>query len=179
MTRTLHRSRVRYVVRAAGAVAVLSLTGPLLGGCTAATESGSADRTSEVPDWDDKATPATVSRQMNVDLPSKAGDVRAARQNGFQDDGLLLAFTLPTSAVNGFVERLRPDRELRQRDEPRKSVAKPMTPFSHLGLPEPESLPGVREGQVCAPCGGDLNSLAIAVHRLDDSQSRVYLKAVD
>jgi hypothetical protein len=179
MTRTLHRSRVRYVVRAAGAVATLSLTGALLGGCTAETESGAADRTSEVPDWDDKATPATVSRQMNVDLPSKAADIRAARQNGFQDDGLLLAFTVPTSGVNGFVERLRPERELRQRDEPRESVAKPMTPFSHLGLPEPESLPDVREGQVCAPCGGDLNSLAVAVHRLDDSQSRVYLRAVD
>ncbi|MFG3306686.1 hypothetical protein [Streptomyces wuyuanensis] len=54
-----------------------------------------------------------------------------------------------------------------------------MTPFSHLDLPEPESLPGVREGQVCAPCGGDLNSLAIAVHRLDGSESRVYLRAVD
>jgi hypothetical protein len=35
-----------------------------------------------------------------------------------QDDGLLLTFTLPTSGVNGFVERLRPERELRQRDEP-------------------------------------------------------------
>ncbi|MFG2755995.1 hypothetical protein [Streptomyces wuyuanensis] len=54
-----------------------------------------------------------------------------------------------------------------------------MTPFSHLDLPEPESLPDVREGQVCAPCGGDLNSLAIAVHRLDGSESRVYLRAVD
>jgi hypothetical protein len=179
MTRTLHHSRAKRIVLAAGAVVALCLTGPLLSACSGATESGAADRTSEVPGWDETATPATVSRQMNIDLPSKAADIRAARQNGFQDDGLLLAFTLPTSGVNAFVEQLRPERELRQRDEPRKSVAKPMTPFSHLDLPEPESLPDVREGQVCAPCGGDLNSLAIAVHRLGDSESRVYLRAVD
>ncbi|WP_338894750.1 hypothetical protein WBG99_02725 [Streptomyces sp. TG1A-60] len=92
---------------------------------------------------------------------------------------LLLVFTLPTSGVDGFVEQLGPESELRQRDEPRESVAKAMAPFSHLGLPEPESLPDVREGQVCAPCGGGLNSLAIAMHRLDDGKSRVYLRAVD
>ncbi|MEU8654166.1 hypothetical protein [Streptomyces sp. NPDC048737] len=179
MTRTPHDSRVKRVVLAADAVAALCLTGPALAACSATAESRAADSTGEVPGWDDEATPATVSRQMNIGLPSKAADTRAARQNGFQDDGLLLAFTLPTSGVNGFVEQLRPERELRQRDEPRESVAKLMTSFSHLGLPEPESLPDVREGQVCAPCGGDLNSLAIAVHRLDDSESRIYLRAVD
>ncbi|MEU3299953.1 hypothetical protein ABZ729_09040 [Streptomyces sp. NPDC006678] len=179
MTRTLHHSRLKRVVLPVGVVAALCLTGPVLAACSGATESGTADRTSEVPGWDDKATAETVSRQMNIDLPSKAADIRAAHQNGFQDDGLLLAFTLPTSGVNAFVEQLRPERELRQRDEPRKSVAKPMTPFSHLGLPEPESLPHVQEGQVCAPCSGDLNSLAVAVHRLDDRESRVYLRAVD
>ncbi|MDX3312407.1 hypothetical protein P1S61_25700 [Streptomyces sp. ME08-AFT2] len=169
---------MKRVVLAAGAVAAFCLTGPVLAAYSAAGESSAADRTSEVPGWDDSATPVTVSRQMNIDPPSKAADERAARQNGFQDDGLLLAFTLPAPGVNGYVEQLRPERELRQRDEPRESVATPMTPFSHLGLPEPESLPDVREGQVCAPCGGDLNSLAIAVHRLDDRESRIYLRAV-
>lgn len=179
MTRTPGQPRRRRGVLAAGAVAALCLTGPALAACSAAAESGAADRTGEVPEWDDKATPTTVSRLMNIDLPSTATDARAAHQNGFQDDGLLLVFTLPTSGVNGFVEQLDPERELRNRDEPRSSVAKPMTPFSHLGLPEPESLPDVREGQVCAPCDGDLNSLAIAVHRLNASESRVYLRAVD
>ncbi|ULR54653.1 hypothetical protein [Streptomyces deccanensis] len=184
MTRPLHRPRGKRVVLAAGAVAALCLTGPALTACSAtaesgAAESGAADRTGGVPEWDDKATPTTVSRQLNIDLPPKATDKRAARQNGFQDDGLLLVFTLPTSGVDAFVEQLGPERELRLRDEPRESVAKPMTPFSHLGLPEPESLPDVREGQVCAPCAGDVNSLTIAVHRLDGSESRVYLRAVD
>ncbi|WP_326574706.1 hypothetical protein OG889_06805 [Streptomyces sp. NBC_00481] len=182
MTRTQvqahHRTRAMRAVHALG-VAALCLTGPALAACSATAGSDAADRSGEVLDWDDKATPATVSRQMNLDLPANATDKRAARQNGFQDDGLLLVFTLPTSGVDGFVERLGPESELRQRDEPRESVAKPMTPFSHLGLPEPESLPDVREGQVCAPCDGDLNSLAIAMHRLDDGKSRVYLRAVD
>ncbi|WP_367319700.1 hypothetical protein [Streptomyces sp. HUAS ZL42] len=154
------------------------MIGLALAACSAA-ESGAADRTGNVAQWDDEATPATVSRQMNIELPVKATDLRAALQNGFQDDGLLLTFTLPSSETDAFVEQLRPERELRQRDKPRENFVKPMTPFSHLGLPEPESLPNVREGQVCAPCSGDLNSLAIAVHRLDDSNSRVYLRGVD
>ncbi|MDX3638985.1 hypothetical protein [Streptomyces sp. MB09-02B] len=184
MTWTPGRLRRKRVVLAVGAAAALCLTGPALAACSGAVESGAvesgaADRAGEVPEWDDKATPTTVSRQMNIDLPSTATDVRAAHQNGFQDDGLLLVFTLPTSGVDGFVEQLDPERELRSRAEPRSSVAKPMTPFSHLGLPEPESVPDVREGQICAPCDGDLNSQAVAVHRLDASESRVYLRAVD
>ncbi|NBM19022.1 hypothetical protein [Streptomyces sp. GC420] len=178
MTQTHHRSHQKRAMPTLGATALICLIGPALAACSAAG-SGAADRTGSVPQWDDKATPATVSRQMDIELPAKATDPRAARQNGFQDDGLLLAFTLPTSETDAFVEQLKPERELRERDKPRENPAKPMTPFSHLGLPEPESLPDVREGQVCAPCGGDLNSLVVAVHRLDDSNSRVYLRGVD
>lgn len=130
--------------------------------------------------WDEKATPTSVSEAMGVTVPEGAADPRAAYRHGFQDDGLLLAFTLPTADVDAFVATLRPEEELLTRAAPRKKVATPTTPFSRLGLPEPETLGDVREGQVCAPCGGDLNALTVAVHRLDGGDSsRVYLRAVD
>ncbi|MCX5013321.1 hypothetical protein OG765_20345 [Streptomyces sp. NBC_00555] len=55
----------------------------------------------------------------------------------------------------------------------------PLIPFSHLGLPEPDLPARVREGQVCAPCEGDLNWLKVAVAQVDDRTSRVYLSGVD
>ncbi|MEU2429195.1 hypothetical protein ABZ611_06675 [Streptomyces sp. NPDC007861] len=179
MTQAQPRSRPRKRVVLAVGAALLCLTSAALSACTADLGSGTADRTGIVPQWDDKATPETVGRLMNIELPAKATDLRAALQNGFQDDGLLLTFTLPTSEAEAFLEQLHPEAELRQRDEPRENVVKPTAPFSHLGHPEPESLPDIREGQVCAPCSGDLNSLTVAVYRLDDSDSRVYLRGVD
>ncbi|MFE5852101.1 hypothetical protein ACFQ61_02585 [Streptomyces sp. NPDC056500] len=131
------------------------------------------------PTWDADATPQKVSAQLHVKVPHGAGDLRAARHEGFQDDGLLLAFTLPNSKVDEFLDQLAPDAPLRQRDEPRTHQTSPLAPFSHLGLKEPESLAEVREGQVCAPCGGELDSLRVAVHRLDATSSRIYLRGVD
>ncbi|MFB7914675.1 hypothetical protein [Streptomyces sp. NPDC056061] len=43
----------------------------------------------------------------------------------------------------------------------------------------PDSLADVREGVVCAPCGGGLNTLEVAVARVDDRISRVCLSGVD
>ncbi|WP_431772811.1 hypothetical protein [Streptomyces cucumeris] len=116
---------------------------------------------------------------MHIDVPTQATDRRAAYQIGFQDDGLLLAFTVPTAKVDPFVKGLGPDVELEKREKPVPHFVPPMTPFSHLGLKEPEELPDVREGQVCTPCRGDLNALEIAIHRLDDRSSRVYLRGID
>ncbi|MEV5379283.1 hypothetical protein [Streptomyces nondiastaticus] len=131
------------------------------------------------PYWLDDAAPPAVARQLHVTVPATATEVKAAHQKGFQDDGLLLAFVLPSSEVDGFVARLAPERPLRTRQEPVAGAVKPATPFAHLGLPEPESLPGVREGQVCAPCRGDLNFLQVAVARAGEGTARVYLRGSD
>ncbi|MGK5631457.1 hypothetical protein [Streptomyces sp. URMC 123] len=135
--------------------------------------------TQRVPFWDDKATPDSVSKQLHVDIPTSATDRRAAYEHGFQDDQLLLAFVVPHADVDPFVAGLHPQRELQQRDDALPPSAVSITPFSQIGLEEPDALPNVRETQVCAPCGGDLNALSIAVHRLDDTSSRVYLWGVD
>ncbi|RVU16992.1 hypothetical protein EOT10_35125 [Streptomyces antnestii] len=116
---------------------------------------------------------------MHVHLPTEATDRRAAHQKGFQDDGLLLAFTLPNSRVDAFLAELAPEHELTRRAEPLQKSVKPMTPFAHLGLKEPETLADVRSGPVCAPCASELNSLDVTVHPLDARSSRVYLRGVD
>ncbi|MFQ6143476.1 hypothetical protein ACLMNJ_10410 [Streptomyces seoulensis] len=134
-----------------------------------------------VPYWVEGTTPAQVARRMDTAVPAGATDVRAARQKGFQDDGLLLAFTLPRGDTEAFVRELRPDSPLGHRARPLASAGdgEPAAPFAHLGLPEPEALADVTEGPVCTPCRGELNSLAVAVHPLDAQHSRVYLRGVD
>lgn len=133
----------------------------------------------QVPYWMDGVTVESVAKTLQVQMPSTATDAKAAYQKGFQDDGLLLSFVLPTEAVEGFLTQLKPERPLRLREQPFVGEGKPTTPFSHLGLPEPDSLAGVREGVVCAPCKGDLNALEVAVARVDGHSSRVYLSGVD
>ncbi|MCF3106511.1 hypothetical protein IPZ58_33835 [Streptomyces roseoverticillatus] len=162
----------------AGAVAVLAGLVAGCGGATAHDGARDAPRSPgrQVPYWLDDAAPPAVAQQLHVAVPAAATEVKAAHQKGFQDDGLLLAFVLPSGEVDGFVAQLAPERPLRTRQEPVAGAVKPMTPFAHLGLPEPESLPGVREGQVCAPCQGDLNFLHVAVTRAGEGTSRVYLR---
>ncbi|MFD4648192.1 hypothetical protein [Streptomyces sp. NPDC058441] len=138
-----------------------------------------ADTRGQVPAWKAGVTPAAIGELMHVRIPAEARDRRAAYQNGFQDDGLLLAFTVPTARVDAFVNRLAPEQELTHRAKPLQQSVKPMTPFAHLGLKEPETLADVRSGPVCAPCAGELNSLEVTVHPLDARTSQVYLRGVD
>ncbi|MFJ8011027.1 hypothetical protein [Streptomyces sp. NPDC096339] len=121
----------------------------------------------------------SVAQALRVVVPSTATGTAAARRNGFQDDGLIMSFLLPRDAVDPFLSRLKPERPLRLREQPFAAEATPATPFAHLGLPEPDSLPQVREGQVCAPCEGGLNWLKVAVAQIDAHSSRVYLQGVD
>ncbi|MFI9777700.1 hypothetical protein ACIHCV_23805 [Streptomyces sp. NPDC051956] len=138
-----------------------------------------ADPHRQVPNWKSGVTPADIGDRMHVRIPTEATDRRAAYQNGFQDDGLLLAFTLRTARVDAFLSGLAPEQELTHRAEPLAETVKPTTPFAHLGLKEPETLADVRGGPVCAPCAGELNSLEVAVHPIDAQRSRVYLRGVD
>jgi hypothetical protein len=162
----------------------VGLLAGLLAGCagSAAEQSGrNATRSPgrQVPYWMDGVTVESVARTLQVQLPGTATEAKAAYQKGFQDDGLLLSFVLPTEAVEGFLTQLKPERPLRLREQPFVGEGKPTTPFSHLGLPEPDLLAKVLEGQVCAPCDGDLNWLKVAVAQVDDRTSRVYLSGVD
>ncbi|MEU7472802.1 hypothetical protein AB0A94_30495 [Streptomyces sp. NPDC044984] len=140
-----------------------------------------ADGGQRVPYWIKGVTPEEVAERLHVTVPAGATDRRAAHQKGFQDDGLLLAFTLPGTDTGEFVEDLAPENPLSHRKAPLPSAAEveQTTPFTRLGLKEPETLADVTEGPVCAPCQGDLDSLFVAVHPVDAQHSRVYLRGVD
>ncbi|MFJ4964354.1 hypothetical protein EES43_11400 [Streptomyces sp. ADI96-02] len=162
-----------------GGVAVL--TG-LVTGCsgTVGNDAPAADRSpGRVSHWVDGATVESVAGTLRVQLPAAATEAKAARLEGLQDDGLIMAFVLPRGEVEKFVAQLEPEQPLTLREQPLARNTNPSTPFSHLGLPEPDLLAGVREGQVCAPCEDDLNWLKVAVARVDDHSSRVYLSGVD
>ncbi|GHF45768.1 hypothetical protein GCM10010218_28720 [Streptomyces mashuensis] len=120
---------------------------------------------------------------MEITLPAGATDARAAVLRGWQDDVLMLAFTVPTERADAFVEGLSPERELKPKLPLKGAETKSSgdsTGFAHLGLPEPDTLKDVRAGWVCLDCNkAHLDSLEVAVHRLDDRNSRVYLSGTD
>ncbi|MQY35078.1 hypothetical protein SRB17_30500 [Streptomyces sp. RB17] len=130
-----------------------------------------------IPYWVEGTTPAQVARRMKVTIPARASDLRAAYQRGFQDDGVLLAFTLPKADTKAFIHKLAPESPLLHRNAPVTTGKgqSPTTPFAHLGLKEPGTLADVTEGPVCTACEGDLNWLNIAVHPVDAQHDQVYL----
>ncbi|MEU6309856.1 hypothetical protein [Streptomyces sp. NPDC047014] len=154
----------------------------VVAGCSGVTGDGSraAERSSgQVSHWAEGVTVESVAETLHVEVPAAASEAKAARMEGLQDDGLIMAFALPTAEVDQFVAWLKPEQPLRLREQPLAHHTNPSTPFSHLGLPEPDLLAGVREGQVCAPCADELDWLKVAVARIDDRTSRVYLIAAD
>ncbi|MFI5828396.1 hypothetical protein ACIA6C_14150 [Streptomyces sp. NPDC051578] len=90
-----------------------------------------------------------------------------------------MAFLLPTGEVDGFVAQLQPEVPLSLREQPLARNTNPSTPFSHLGVPEPDLLAKVRESQVGAPSKDNLNWLKVAVVQVNGRTSRVHLSGVD
>ncbi|MGW7329122.1 hypothetical protein ACWGIU_11140 [Streptomyces sp. NPDC054840] len=164
------------------AVAAVVL-GALAAGCSGASggSDGDGGRSTDrgTSDWVEGATAESIAQTLHVEVPSTATHTAAAHRRGFQDDGLILSFVLPAEAVEPFLTQLKPEQPLKLREQPFAAEATPATPFARLGLPEPDSLPKVTEGQVCAPCKGDLNWLKVAVAQIDERSSRVYLRGVD
>lgn len=128
--------------------------------------------------WEEGVSAPAIAQRLGVRVPDVASDVRAGHRTG-QDDGLLLAFVVPSGDVDGFLAGLDPEEPVEERAVPFAGESVPAAPFARLGLPEPVGLPGVRTAQVCAPCDGDLNALHVAVAGIDGGRSRVYLKGVD
>lgn len=175
--------RARRPGRAPALAVATVLLGALAAGCSGASggsgREGGRSADPGASDWVEGATAESVARTLHVEVPSTATQTAAAHRRGFQDDGLILSFVLPAGAVDPFLTQLHPEQPLRLREQPFTAEAIPATPFARLGLPEPDSLPKVREGQVCAPCKGDLNWLKVAVAQIDERSSRVYLRGVD
>ncbi|MGW0395841.1 hypothetical protein ACWDYJ_34220 [Streptomyces sp. NPDC003042] len=162
--------------------AALMVLAGLTAGCSAATdpvEGGSRTPGRQLPYWTEETTVDGVVQQLRLQLPANATDAKAAQQRGFQGDGLLLAFVLPTSEVDAFLTQLKPEEPVQPRRIPFAGESVPVAPFAHLGLPEPDSLPNTRKAQVCAPCKDNIDQLHAAVTPINDQNSRVYLKGID
>ncbi|MFI9066415.1 hypothetical protein ACIGQE_31875 [Streptomyces sp. NPDC053429] len=164
-------------------IASVAVIAGLVAGCSGTARSGgtpAADRSSrQISHWLDEATVESVANTLHVQVPSAATEAKAAHLQGLQDDGLIMAFLLPAGEVDGFIAQLQPEEPLSLREQPLARNTNPPTPFSHLGVPEPDLLAKVREGQVCAPCKDNLNWLKVAVVQVDGRTSRVYLSGVD
>lgn len=175
------RRRIRYPALCAS-LTVTVLAAGLIAGCTGGASSGTRGASHspgrQVPYWMEGVSVETVAQQLHVQIPASASEAKVAHQKGFQDDGLLLTFVLPSDAVDGFLAGLKPQEPVTARAVPFAGESTPVAPFAHLELPEPDSLPEVRKAQVCAPCKGDLNALHVAVAP-DGQRSRVYLKGID
>ncbi|MER6312808.1 hypothetical protein ABT237_03410 [Streptomyces sp. NPDC001581] len=163
--------------------ASLTMLVGLCAGCSGTTgvaEGGSGSRRTpehRPPEWVEGTTVEGVVRRLHLQLPAVASDARAAQQRRFQDDGLLVAFSMPTGDVDAFLAQLKPEQPVQPRKTPFAGEAEPG--FTHLGLPEPDALPDIRKAQACAPCEDDLDQLHVAVTQLDEQTSRVYLKGID
>ncbi|WP_330300433.1 hypothetical protein [Streptomyces sp. NBC_00503] len=165
-------------VASAAATSLLALS------ATACTESGSGspkDR-SGGPVWVEGQGATEAAGFMRVRTPAGATEVKGAVQHGFQDTTYLIAFTAPAADVEAFVADMRPEEPLRANTPRDPKTYTPATPWSHLGLPEPETEQRVRTASVCPPCIKDerrstVQSVTIFVQDVGDGRARVYLKA--
>ncbi|MFD8020818.1 hypothetical protein ACFV6G_10370 [Streptomyces lavendulae] len=160
----------------------LTLLAALAVGCSgtaAPREAGGGAPAGQRSDWVEGTTVDSVAQRLHLPLPPTATDARAAHRNGFQGDDLLLSFVLPTPEVDAYLTQLKPERPLAPSEIPFAGESVPAAPFTHVGLPEPDSVPGIRKAQVCAPCANDIAQLHVAVAQLDAQTSRVYIKTVD
>ncbi|MFG2714119.1 hypothetical protein ACGFX2_26725 [Streptomyces goshikiensis] len=119
---------------------------------------------------------------MRVQTPTSATEVKGAVQHGLQDTTYLLSFAASTSDAETFIAALRPEEALRANTPRDSKTYTTLRPWSHLGLPEPETQQKVRTASVCPPCIQDerrstVQSITIFVQDLGEGRARVYLKA--
>lgn len=144
--------------------------------------SGSPKARSGGPVWMEGQGATKAAGFMHVQTPTGASEVKGAVQHGFQDTTCLIAFTAPTADAETFIADLRPEEPLRANTPRDPKTYTTVTPWSHLGLPEPESQQKVRATSVCPPCIKDerrstVQSITIFVQDVGDGRARVYLKA--
>lgn len=175
----MKRTSSRAIRIASAAVPVL-----LALSATACTDSGSGapKARSGGPVWVEGQRATEAVGFMRVQTPTGATEVKGAVQHGFQDTTYLIAFTAPTADAETFIADLHPEEALRANLPRDPKTYTTITPWSHLGLPEPETEQKVRTASVCPPCIKDerrstVQSITIFIQEIGDGRSRVYLKA--
>ncbi|MFJ9073978.1 hypothetical protein ACIRO3_01820 [Streptomyces sp. NPDC102278] len=134
------------------------------------------------PAWVEGQGAPEAAGFIHVQTPAGATEVKGGVQHGFQDTTYLISFTAPTADAETFIADLRPEEALRANTPRDPKTYTTITPWSHLGLPEPETEQKVRTASVCPPCIKDerrstVQSITIFIQDIGDGRARVYLKA--
>ncbi|MEU6878185.1 hypothetical protein [Streptomyces sp. NPDC046712] len=152
-------------------------------GLLAACSTGPDDRSggSRSEEWDKKAGAPEAAAFMKVDVPADATEVKGARRWSFQNTSYLLAFATTPEAAEDIGKQFEGQGPLEER-APLATPIPPGTPFAHLGLPEPDTVQGVRWAGVCPPCVKDkqrkhIQWIEVYLEKLDADRTRVYLRA--
>lgn len=129
--------------------------------------------------WDEGAGAAEVAAFMRVTVPADATQTKGAVQVNPQEDVYLLSFVTTEKNAEDIAADLHAPEPLKAR---KKDFAPEGERFGHLGLPEPQTLTGVRWAGVCPPCADDARRarvqwIEIYVQSLAPDRARVYLQA--
>ncbi|MFG2295584.1 hypothetical protein [Streptomyces sp. NPDC048603] len=135
--------------------------------------------------WQENATPEWTAGVLGLRVPETATDRRAGLHSNEQYDAALLAFTVTTAEADRFVRPLRREgTRMLPNPKPEKQGFTRSDGFTHLGLPEPETLvQGMLSTSVCpreakTPESGALRLCAqLHTHELQPGTTRVYIWA--
>ncbi|MGW7027216.1 hypothetical protein ACWGFX_08545 [Streptomyces xanthophaeus] len=171
-----------YAIRIASAAVTVLLALSTTACSDSGSRSGAPKARSGGPVWAAGQGATEAAGFMRVQTPTSATEVKGAVQHGFQDTTYLLSFAAPTSDAETFIADLRPEEALRANTPRDSKTYTTVTPWSHLGLSEPETQQKVRTASVCPPCIKDerrstVQSVTIFVQDVGDGRARVYLKA--
>ncbi|WP_237749496.1 hypothetical protein [Streptomyces sp. SS] len=135
--------------------------------------------------WEAGATPAWMSDRIGLRIPANATDRRAGYKVGERYDTGLLSFTLPTPDATAYLAPLTPaGARMIPNPEPEPPGYRPAAGFTHLGLPEPETLvTGTLMGGFCPDTvhSPDTEHLTYCVqvfsHEPTPGTTRLYLRS--
>jgi hypothetical protein len=152
-----------------------------------ATSSNSSEEGGRLRDgrWVEGITSAWMSEHMRFEVPATAQDAQAAYQVTSQFDTGILTFTLTRAEADAYLKKHPPSGKWLTPT----ATAQPTTrskDFTHLGLPEPETLTdGVRYGDACPGGPEDLtnpydipdeNCSSLYAHEYAPDRTRIYLR---
>ncbi|MFI2372131.1 hypothetical protein [Streptomyces sp. NPDC018833] len=180
------RMSVRNRLLIAGGV-LFTMVGAVVGGITIFakhTTSKQSDK-EKACCWRGGVTPEWMSEEIGIRIPQKASDRRAGYKTGSRYDTGLLAFTLPTQDADEYTSRLiREGTRMIRNFHPKKNGYQPADGFTHLKLPEPETLvAGLRKISVCpddleTPEGKHLRRcIDLFAHEFKRGDTRIYIKS--
>ncbi|MFG3046948.1 hypothetical protein ACGFZR_18705 [Streptomyces sp. NPDC048241] len=155
------------------ALAVVTLSIPVTAGVLWATSDRPLKQAADAH-WAEGITPEWMSAHMGLDLPASGRSADAAYETTSRFDTGLLTFTLPRADARRYLARHPP--EGRWLPPAPSQPAPPAHDFTHLNLPEPETLrTETHHGDVC-PTATD-RCVVLWTHDYTPTRTRIYIRA--